>query len=314
MLLFERYHQGVANAKKQHTVPQAPLLAAFATAPKGKLFVFDKRTSRIWPSRARDAACQTGFYEYIDDDGRGRSLEPVLASLEGEVAPLFNRIRASNNLCSIAPQEWASIDWFVVVQILRTSQGKNELANIAAALRDARKKFPPGSDMWFLARTTGQQSASTTFEIIRDRHPLFTGALADKARLLLKTVASNEFFYLSDNPVVFRNQHGFALGSAQPGIEIYLPLSPELTLSYICPYLAAVVHEPHFRNAMATGEPFPLSEKDVAKLNELQVRSASRFVYSCSDSLEVARRLLDAEPALANSPEIKVFEKKIRIR
>jgi hypothetical protein len=292
-----------------HTVPQAALLAPFATAPDGALYVFDKKTQKQWPSKPSAVA-----YIYVDDDGKSCSLEPALADLDGAAAQLLGRIRADENFTSLSLDNWKTIEWFVTVQVMRTQQRRNELTEIAIAIRNSGKQFPVGSDMWLLAQVTPQQSASTTFEIIEGRHPLFTAALAKMARMLIRAWTSERTFYTSDNPVVFRNTQGYGLGLNHLGIEVYLPISPRLVLLFVCPVLAASVDYVAFRDAATGKVPLPVSPDDVVKLNELQARGASRFVYSCSDSFDVAKRLLDADPSAANPQKPQMVGNEIRFR
>lgn len=63
--------------------------------------------------------------------------------------------------------------------------------------------------------------------------PEFSMHIRNKQWLVLEA-SSDDGFYISDNPIGFHNYNNFEpfgnLGFAVPGIEIYLPLSPTLTL------------------------------------------------------------------------------------
>jgi len=163
-------------------------------------------------------------------------------------------------------------------------------------------------------QTTPEQSAYTTFEIIKKRHPLFANALANKKRLVIIPGAGAETFYTSDHPVVLRNLHCDVVGLHGRGIEIFLPLSPNLVLCFLCPQHVAFRSDSKFTEAVAKGDQVSISAKDVGLLNELQVRRCSRFVFSCSDSFDIARHLLDAEPSASDPPRIEILEHQIRVR
>jgi hypothetical protein len=153
-------------------------------------------------------------------------------------------------------------------------------------------------------------------EAIRDRSRERT-ALAEK-RLLLVEPEAGANFWISDNPVVRFNTFPYGdVALSSPGVEIYCPIAPDLALGLFCPTIAERVaaavalgdqlEEPlrsqcaDLHAAFSTGRPTPLGRGGAtAFLNELQVRSSSRFLYGPRDDFDLARRVLAVAPDLRN--------------
>ena len=70
--------------------------------------------------------------------------------------------------------------------------------------------------------------------------------LRDKDAILLKTDLDHPF-WISDNPVTMHNDNDFGpygnIGLRVPGIQVYLPISPNITLGVWCPTLATKLFE-----------------------------------------------------------------------
>ena len=99
-------------------------------------------------------------------------------------------------------------------------------------------------------------------------------------------------------------------GLNSPGIEIYFPVSCDLVLGFFCPSIEfkiqqlsstdqfGVEHQKYeeINRGLQEGNSLSLGPGTVQFLNELQVRSSSRFLYSSNDHFEKAREILQDEP------------------
>jgi hypothetical protein len=119
------------------------------------------------------------------------------------------------------------------------------------------------------------------------------------------------------------------LGLDVRGIELYLPINPQLTLGLVCPTLiealgdgaeryARVSHLPeaHARfggatsvassilEAIAGGVPFSCAPENVEFHNSLQVIEAERFVFSMSGDFRLVREMITNDPTLRSGPRI----------
>ena len=103
---------------------------------------------------------------------------------------------------------------------------------------------------------------------------------------------SNNSFLISDNPVTLQNvintnKHRGTLGIDSPGIEIYLPLSPSLTICMFC--------EKFFEQSGYFIKQIPneISEPEkVDNLNFLQIANSNRFIFSHKNDFEFVEKTI----------------------
>jgi Protein of unknown function (DUF4238) len=138
----------------------------------------------------------------------------------------------------------------------------------------------------------------------------FAPHFANKVCLLLETRMSDPFF-VSDNPIALHNQNDFGpygnLGLAVPGIEIYFPITPTLTLTFFEPSILERLdtlsrHGEELIRAAQTGGRAHCANENVMFLNSLQVINASRFVMSVTKNFALATRMLEEKPHLRQPP------------
>jgi hypothetical protein len=148
-----------------------------------------------------------------------------------------------------------------------------------------------------------------------------------KAHILMET-PKGEVFYVGDNPIVLHNSKHFGpygnLGLAVPGIEIYLPITPHLTVAMFHPsVLAEYIQElrklrafPPIRHeaiehaealilAARTGAALQLAAENVMFMNSLQVRYSSRFIMSNQREFSLVERMLADGAALGTASMIR---------
>ena len=132
--------------------------------------------------------------------------------------------------------------------------------------------------------------------------------------------------YISDNPLSLDNRldHGFYgnLGLGVVGIEIYFPLSTCLSISMVCPSIGLQIFNAHaiiqsldnvkpglsniplntpaetreFCSGVVNGKPVHLKKENVTRLNSLQVRFSSRYVYCEHDDFDLVRQMIQDNP------------------
>ena len=153
----------------------------------------------------------------------------------------------------------------------------------------------------------------------------FLPHLLNKDLLLFKT-DSRVPFCISDNPVALNNTVNDGdgiwgtLGLAAQGIEIYLPISKNLTLAYICPSvgmayeleksklyrMGAFIDEDafYYLQARDTGRAIVLNPENVRFQNSLQIRNAERFVVASRDDFEDAIDMVARDPKARLGPRV----------
>jgi hypothetical protein len=112
------------------------------------------------------------------------------------------------------------------------------------------------------------------------------------------------------------------LGFGVPGVEIYLPISSDLTLGFWCPTILAVLAAEHgalqrsalpslggtdeLLNAVGGSGPMRLGAENVKYHNSLQAAGAERFVFSQHKNFDLLQEMLKANPALRAGPRIEI--------
>ena len=319
--------------KHQHYVPRV-LLRAFTTGRSQQVYVFDKTDSRVFRTSIRNVAGQRGFYDVDTPLGKA-SLEPTLSRLESAVAPLLDRIRSEQSIATLELKERALLALFSMVQHQRTANFRAVLAKMSSDLAQKFRDlgFDPSKVEGF-KELKGDDLKKFTVQSVMEAHQ-FVPYIMTKAWVLLRT-AADRTFYVADNPIGMQNRKDFGfygnIGLAVPGIEIYLPISSELTLGWLS---ESFVHEtskaladiPRLKEAMPqkAGEIEAIGGRlrsfldsltsgalqqcvpdNVTNLNSLQVRYAERYVYSRDDDFELARQMIADDPELRGGPRGQV--------
>ena len=118
------------------------------------------------------------------------------------------------------------------------------------------------------------------------------------------------------------------LGLGVVGIEIYFPLSKDISIDMICKsyeekftdflkrknQLKNLKDDEKYQiknieqllNSFSTGAIFQINEQNVVFRNSLQVMSSSRFIFSSTDNFELAREMIKDNPDLRNPPQVKM--------
>lgn len=309
----------------QHYVPQM-LLRGFTTIPDGEqVWVFDKRTGNRFPTALRNIAAERGYY----DLGGSAVLDAAMNRADDITAAIINKIRERRSLSGISLDDRGMLAGFVVMQMLRTrgyqEQTKHLVQTLKTKIRE-KGKLSPALEAQFSEEQLSE-------ERLREEYlryiPQFTGDylphLVDKDLLLYET-PRNVPFCICDNPVVLNNTLNSGdgirgtLGLAVPGIEIYLPISSELTLAYMCPsigqqneeirdrlwYLGGFISESThtYLRARDTGKPMLLNPENVRFQNSLQARNAERFVISSVNEFADVADLVENNPDARFGPRV----------
>jgi hypothetical protein len=155
-------------------------------------------------------------------------------------------------------------------------------------------------------------TARSVLSAARDYAPHF----ADKLWFLGITGTDNAFL-IGDNPIALQNTTDMGpygnIGLAVPGIEIYIPLSPNHTLA-----MYSKSHYPAIRGIAAldapsgvgtqllagieAGTPVTYAPPSVLNANALQVTYAERFVFSPTDDFSTTRALVAANQRFRTGP------------
>lgn len=319
-----------STPKKQHYVPQF-ILKNFRAGKKKRVHVFDKLRGIAYSSSVHDAACEGGYYN-IDIDGEGYTLENKLSSLEGSASSVVKKIIDHETLAGLGAKELSFFHLFCAVQFLRTE-----------TQRCLGKQLQETTLKW-LERGGINVGDVENFEILDDEklkhshvHNInslalqFVEQFGNKVMMLVKAPRGCEFI-ISDNPITMYNNMPRPgrgnLGLGLDGIEVHMPLSRSLTVTFACPKMMGEmigrINKLRFFWSLGT-TPRPPGSQDAEELvdaiesgaarelkpenidfyNSLQIIQSSRFLYSSDGNFSLVKDMLRTNPECQSAPRIE---------
>lgn len=322
-------------AKVQHYVPQF-LLRNFGNGKKDQVWVYDKSSSRSFPSNTRNIASESRFYDF-EHQGQPLTLETWLSELEGKAKSVISSILEADTLSALTGEQKGILAAFLSVQLTRTKTFREEWNSFPRMLREHFKKFgdqvAPGSHAEELIRDpSDNDSKAQTARIVLEAPANYASHFLDKNWVLAATSRKHPFL-LSDNPLTRQNMierpNRGNLGLKTLGIEIYFPLSPTRALAMWCPTLTELIHkralsimarsdgvapadasDPEgvvaMSDSLLSGRPVQYTLANVENFNSLQVIWSERYVFSHANDFHLAESMLGENPSLKKGPRFTV--------
>jgi len=260
------------HVKNQHYVPQF-LLKNFSSRGGKFIWAYDNNEkhniqNQIKERAIKRVASEEYFYDQFENSRIG-SYEYELQQAEDDSAPIIKKVITTKDIEGITQKERKILSSFIILQNLRT---KKQLLQTYALMNTVSEQLEgkwnikmPKTDhkkIWF---SVLEQSAN------------FHEILFNKVWTLCE---SNNDFLISDNPVTLQNTVNRSeirgtLGLDSYGIEIYLPLSPSLTLCLFCGELFSSMgyNKQYIPN-------IKYNSKHTVYLNSLQTAYSERFIFS----------------------------------
>lgn len=232
-----------SKVRNQHHVPRM-LQRPFATDGAGKakqVHVFDKHTGKTFKAPIENVFAARDFNTY-EGEATTLCLEDGMAEVENLAAPVLRKIIAERSLAGLSGDERTTLCLFAALQKVRGVALRAQMGDMSRALREMIRA--QGADPERLGELRGGDSAEDlkrmALEIIRENLAEFAQSFMGKVTVLI-AAAPGETFLLGDTPVTWTNKTNTGpygnLGLEVRGIEIYLPLAPDLTLGFLCPSL-----------------------------------------------------------------------------
>jgi hypothetical protein len=296
------------QSKKHHYVPQSVLRGFSFDQKQTQIYVFDKGRMTSFTSSIYNAGCENQF-NTIEIDGQTVSFEGLFQTNDDELARLLKRIRSDRRLVRFTPEDRIALSEVVAAQMIRTKLVRTTMRSIAEQLSKSLREggIDPGEVDGFSIPTDQEirRAALASFLDLQE----IVDSLQEKRPILIHN-SESDLFWISDHPVVLHNSFPYGeRGLNSPGIEIYFPVSSDLVLGFFCPSIDlkiqhllstdqfGVEHQKYeeIYRGLQEGSSVSLGPGTVHFLNELQVRSSSRFLYSSNDEFEKAREILQDE-------------------
>lgn len=242
------------------------LQSAFATAGRGKfdqVYVFDKQEDRTFRTAPENVLHERDFNRY-DDGGYIVCMEGGLGKIEDQAAPVFRRIRDSRSLVGLTLEDRVKVMAFVALQHVRGPSTRINMIDVGEKMRERIRSM--GHDPENIPQLRGGDDPEmiklTAMKLAKENLPKFTESFADKVMLLVGA-APGATFLLGDNPVVKANQNGMGirgnLGLKSEGIEIYLPIAPDLIVAFWCPTLLKFLEHGLMQSEMSYRKTAPVA-------------------------------------------------------
>lgn len=260
------------DTKKHHKVPRL-LLNNFASRVVKKTnnpdqcytWAFNKRNSDIFEPNVLDACAENKFYEPIVDNKLSKAvfgintpeeldkialkgLEDAFAHLEDKTAPIIEKIINDKSIANISSEQRQQISFFTSCQFFRTDAFRT---NNKIILNSVKEKISDLSEVHcsdlsqteypLLDSYTSSENGEKLLHLqsfIRPRGVEICAQLIGDKKWILFQTTKDKPFIIGDCPVALHNENDFGfygnLGFGLTGIQVYLPITPELTLGFLC--------------------------------------------------------------------------------
>lgn len=295
--------------RKHHYNPRS-ILRRFSVNEKGtQVYVFDKATARSFINSIEDAGAERDF-NTVEANGATLSFEPLFDDVDGQLAPLVNRLVLEQTVACLDANERRTLALAVAMQVLRTKMPRTSMRSVMKQLRQQVNAW--GWDPEELANgavPTDQEVRRAALEMLL--RPDGLAAAIEAKRTFLIRATPEQPLWTSDNPVALQQTFPYGdLAVSAPGIEIYFPISRDLALAFYCPSIErqmgrALARRPpgfdverfgEIYRGVQTGAVVSLGSGTTRFLNQLQVLRSTRFLFGPSDDFDLARRVIERAP------------------
>lgn len=319
--------------KLQHYVPQF-LLKNFCSAGEKKIFVFDKKREETFSTNIKNVAVEQGFYN-IELDDIVLSIEPNLSNLESKAAEVLAKVINDQSLEKLTKDDRYQLSIFAALQFSRVKQSRIRYKQIDGAIKTKLQErgIGPNAVSGYTPYTDADIKRASILGLAKDVGK-FAPYFLNKSWILFKATKTVKN-YISDNPITLQNRNDHTpygnLGLAVKGIEIYFPLSSDLSLGIFCQTNADVIRSSwseyvtlkkagkiknldlannevgslkRLKYGLETGRAIQSLDDNVINRNSLQVIQSTRFIYSIDGNFDLAYQILSENPQFKEPPKI----------
>lgn len=309
----------MAGSQLHHYVPRF-LLRRFGRGKNDQLHTYDK-TTRIAFSRAVGKLAANYDYYDFEFNGQSMTIEPTLADVEAKAGAHIARIVKERRLNLIDPLELGELARFFAVQLVRTPANHASDADLFGRMEAWLRT--EGMPETFFAQDPLVGAGKNAERVQMARRIVnaprdYGKAFLDKDWMLFETDPGSPYL-IGDHPLVMHNDRPADLrgnvGLTVEGIEIYFPLSPQLTLGMLCHSIGDHIHArlaarspgtldndhsqlARSRQAMSSGTPIHVGAGGSVFFNRLQIVHAERFVFASDGNFELVESMLKGDPSL----------------
>lgn len=308
---------------RQHYIPQF-ILRNFV-GDEDKIAVFDKSVDKVFRSTPNNIAFGNYFYNStlkVGNEEGNITLEQGFSAVESLAAPIFKQIRETRKL-KISDNEKNILAEFLWLQFTRTKCMRELAKNSLPDMQD-KSNIDNATNLYSIMDVNNLSEND-----IKNIHSLFivdSNSFSEYFFSLQWVLVSTEYkvFFLADHPVSMLNRLNSAekIGRDILGTEFYFPITPQLmlkmidnkTIDYLKNNLEKLNELIYFSTDEVTkylkclddGGTVICSDNEVNLLNYAQVINAERFVFSCNDDFDSAKKFLENHPEYKNPPNLTI--------
>jgi hypothetical protein len=329
-------HLKKVNSKKpdenQHSVPKF-LLQNFSVPLKpAQVMVFDKQDERTFAANISKISCERAYYD-IEVGELLLSMERSLQNIGSTTSKIIRSVIETEQLPGPDSTERFLLSLFTAVQFLRVPNVRGNISSWNELLKQKLCSIrAQDADVERLTSMRKDEAKLISMGLL-GKVSEFVPFFYYKTWMLYKTSKQTPFF-IADNPVTLQNQREAEfpygnLGVAVEGIEIYMPLSDQLSLGILCPTHDVEIHKLNQKfsaewrrrpevlaklgnratylddlvEGVTTGRAVPIPPEVVLNLNSLQAYFSSRFVYCTHDCFDPVREMIRKNPLVKAGPQ-----------
>lgn len=310
--------------RKQHYVPQF-LLKNFSYGKKHKIFAFDKARAVGFGTSVKDSASENGFYN-LNLDGEAHTLEHKLSKLESICSSVVKKICKEEALKGLTQDDHLVLCVFVANLFLRVKKRRVFFDQLNTGMTEwFRNMGLDPNDVQNFEILGKDEIDKQHIEFTHERLFEFSKFFQEKPMALLKAPNGSNLI-IGDNPVAMYNHWPQELrgdkGILVPGVEIQIPLSKKLCLSFICTSLfsdlerkVAFLSKRRVDNidtsyaellvsSVREGKAVELSSENVRFSNSLQIADSLNYIYSEKNDFKLAEEMLKKNSDLGSGKVI----------
>lgn len=281
----------MSKVKVEHYVPRF-YLSKFTIDGKGKsVYCYDKVLSKSFVCAMEDVAREKYFYDTMPGDG---NVEKTLAELESKIVVAYRKLISVKDILKLNLNEREYLATFAIVQEFRTMEWRAALKDLSLQTKHRLSKYKLSDKL----KTELEEVSKPDFhKELQLKFLMGTSEFIEMLFGMKWILIENRTkmpFWTSDHPVSRYNPIDKSplgnLGLLCEGIQMYLPLTPSLSLCF-----CDLVNYFTFPDRMIADK-----VENVVFQNSLQVRSSMRSIYSCNDDFSLAKEILEEHPDLRN--------------
>ncbi len=227
----------MTKARRHHYLP-VHMVQYFCDESDGQVHCYDKLQKRFFKTPPKNVCAERDFHALKIDDYIV-SYEDWITQIELSYQETLAKVCESKSLCDLNADEAFTLCIMSAFQFVRTKGHREHYSEFVTEMHEKVSKIAESAGAKFDEQVPNDNElVVANIKQIQESVPKYAEMLFDKIMFLIH--ASDEMdFWIGDDPVVLHNDNNYRpygnIGFSVPGIQIYHPISPNLTLAYWCP-------------------------------------------------------------------------------